>query len=385
MRRPEFGNYVAVATRTERARAFIPGPLPPAPPIEWTSELRDGFDRASLALGRLDALPRLLPEISLLIPLQIAKEAALSSTSDGEGAGLGEILFLNLDNGVNAENSGIYPVFRLYKALEWLWDELGRTGLVDSDFLKRFYARISGFSENYREGTSRLSVTQVGNASFIPPPPEFISSGMTDLDRFLRDSRRPASFLVKAALVQAQIEMLQPFETGNSRIARTVLTMILRESGTASEPILCPSFHFSLHRREYYEHLNKLRNLGEWEEWFTFFAWSVERSAEHSFESLRNMVELTRQDADSVIALGRPAESALKVFFAMVSQPVVTSNWLVARTGLTPATVNKSLVHLSDLGVAMEITSRRRDRVFCYRGLLEETCRETGLRPIRLD
>ena len=35
-------------------------------------------------------------------------------------------------------------------------------------------------------------------------------------------------------------------------------------------------------------------------------------------------------------------------------------------TGLTPATVNKSLVHLTRIGVVGEITNRQRGRVFSY-------------------
>ena len=35
-------------------------------------------------------------------------------------------------------------------------------------------------------------------------------------------------------------------------------------------------------------------------------------------------------------------------------------------TGLTPATVNKSLAHLERLGVVTELTSKQRGRVFSY-------------------
>ena len=34
----------------------MPGPLPPRPPINWTYKLRNKFDQALLALGRLEQL-----------------------------------------------------------------------------------------------------------------------------------------------------------------------------------------------------------------------------------------------------------------------------------------------------------------------------------------
>jgi len=50
------GHYVTISTVGEEARAFVPAPLPPHPPIEWTPELRDAFDQALLALARVSWL-----------------------------------------------------------------------------------------------------------------------------------------------------------------------------------------------------------------------------------------------------------------------------------------------------------------------------------------
>jgi hypothetical protein len=50
------GHYITISTVGEKAKAFIPAPLPPIPPIEWSSELREKFDQALLALGRLDSV-----------------------------------------------------------------------------------------------------------------------------------------------------------------------------------------------------------------------------------------------------------------------------------------------------------------------------------------
>ncbi|MCF8109598.1 MAG: Fic family protein, partial [Desulfohalobiaceae bacterium] len=56
---------------------------------------------------------------------------------------------------------------------------------------------------------------------------------------------------------------------------------------------------------------------------------------------------------------------------ALMGRPITDSNWLVKNTGLTPATVNKSLEHIQRLGIVRELTSRKRNRVFCYTGYLE--------------
>ena len=46
------------------------------------------------------------------------------------------------------------------------------------------------------------------------------------------------------------------------------------------------------------------------------------------------------------------------------------------RTRLTPATVNKSLVHLERIGIVGQVTNRQRGRVFSYRRYVEELTAE---------
>ncbi|MDA8139538.1 MAG: hypothetical protein M0036_12890 [Desulfobacteraceae bacterium] len=71
MRRELQGHYVTISTVGEKAQAFVPAPLPPLPPVEWTPELRGKFDLALLALGRLDSVAVLLPDTSLFLYMYI--------------------------------------------------------------------------------------------------------------------------------------------------------------------------------------------------------------------------------------------------------------------------------------------------------------------------
>ena len=52
MKRELQGRYVTIAREVERVQAFVPAPLPPTPPIDWTPDLRGKFDQALLASGR---------------------------------------------------------------------------------------------------------------------------------------------------------------------------------------------------------------------------------------------------------------------------------------------------------------------------------------------
>jgi hypothetical protein len=67
MRRPPPGHNVTVTTVGEAFQAFVPAPLPPRPPLQWSPAMRRRFDDALVALGRLDAVSSMLPNAELVL------------------------------------------------------------------------------------------------------------------------------------------------------------------------------------------------------------------------------------------------------------------------------------------------------------------------------
>ncbi len=96
MKRPLQGKYITISTVGETAKAFLPSPLPPKPDIEWTDQLRQKFEQAYLALGRLDSIASLLPDTHLFLYMYIRKEAVLSSMIEGTKSSLSDLLLHEL-------------------------------------------------------------------------------------------------------------------------------------------------------------------------------------------------------------------------------------------------------------------------------------------------
>lgn len=69
--------------------------------------------------------------------------------------------------------------------------------------------------------------------------------------------------------------------------------------------------------------------------------------------------------------MGSGTPSAWLVHGALQRQPVTTANALCAATGLSPATVNKTLERMAGLGLVEETTARMQGRIFAYRGYVE--------------
>jgi Fic family protein len=154
-------------------------------------------------------------------------------------------------------------------------------------------------------------------------------------------------------------------------IVTQTLTLVLCEEKMLREPMLYLSLYFKTHRQYYYELLNEIRLSGNWEAWLDFFAEAVIVTSTQAVDTARQLVDLANKDRDRISGLGRAAASALRVHRALMGRPITASNWLVAKTGITPATVNKCLGHLEQLEIVRELTSRKRNRVFSYTGYLE--------------
>lgn len=383
MRRPTPGTYVQVATADEKFRAFLPAPLPPDPPVAWSPALRRRFDDALVALGRLDALTAHLPNASLLLYSFVRKEAVLSSQIEGTQSSLADLLLYEIDEQPGVPVDDAREVSRCVATLEYGLKKL-RGGLPLSMRLLRGMHEVlmshpGGRSKTpgqVRRSQVWIGGTRPGNAAFVPPPANALPECLGALERFLNDEPEPTPPLLKAALAHVQFETIHPFLDGNGRLGRLLIVLQLVADGVLREPMLYPSLYFNAHRALYYELLNEVRLHGDWERWLDFFAEGVEVSARQAVVTANALLALINTDRDRIADLGRAARSALKLHLALQRQPIATSAALVKITGLTAATVNKSLAHLETLGIVAELTNRQRGRVFSYRRYVDELAAE---------
>jgi Fic family protein len=387
MKRALQGQYVTISTAGEKAQAFIPAPLPPhPPPIDWTPELRNKFDQALLALGRLDSVSTLLPDTSLFLYMYIRKEAVLSSMIEGTQSSLSDLLLYELDQEPGVPLDDVREVSNYVAALNHGLHLL-KEGLPLSLRLFREIHGVllsKGRGSNQTPGEFRRSQnwiggTRPGNAAFVPPPAEQVMECMGKLELFLHDLPEPTPVLLKAALAHVQFETIHPFLDGNGRLGRLLITLLLCEQKVLREPMLYLSLFFKTHRQYYYELLNNVRLTGEWEAWLDFFAEAVIFTASQAVETAQQLLDLSKQDRDKINGLGRASASTLQVHLALMEHPISTSGSLVEKTGITPATVNKALSHMEQLGIVRELTAQKRNRLFSYAGYVEIISRGTEL------
>jgi len=386
MERGPQGQYVTISTVGEKVQAFVPAPLPPKPPIDWTPDLRNKFDQALLALGRLDSVSTLLPDTLLFLYMYVLKEAVLSCMIEGTQSSLSDLLLFELDQVPGVPLDDVREVSNYVAALD-----LGLRRMAEGFPLSlRLFKEIHGIllaggrgshqgPGEFRRSQNWIGGTRPANAAFVPPPPDQVLACMGKLELFLHDQPEPTPVLLKAALAHVQFETIHPFLDGNGRLGRLLITLLLSEQRTLRKPMLYLSLYFKTHRQYYYELLNEVCLRGNWEAWLDFFAEAVIVTANQAVDTARQLTDLSIGDRDKISGLGRAAASTLQVHRALLERPIATAGGLVKKTAISPATVNKCLNHLESLGIVRELTGRKRNRLFSYTRYIEIMSYGTGL------
>jgi len=386
MKRALQGRYVSSSTLGETVRAFIPAPLPPHPPVEWTPALRGRFDEALVALGRLDGVAMLLPDVDLFIFSYVRKEAVLSSMIEGTQSSLADLLLYEAEQRPGVPLDDVREVSdyvgALYHGLRLLDEGLPICLRLIREIHEVLFQRGRGSATSpgeFRRSQNWIGGTRPGNARFVPPPPQKVLECMSALEAFLNDLPVPTPPLLKAALAHVQFETVHPFLDGNGRVGRLLITLMLCHAGVLRRPMLYLSLYFKTHRQLYYELLDRVRTEGNWEAWLEFFAEAVVTTAAQAVDSMGQLLAVADRDRALIAGLGRGAESVVAIHRALLERPLTTAGWLSEKTGITPATVNKALERLERLGIVTEVTGRKRNRVFGYPEYLEIVGRGTEL------
>lgn len=386
MKRGMTGRLETTISGGERVEAFVPHPLPPAPDVD-TEGMEDLLERALLALGRLDGIGRFVPDVALFIYAYIRKEAVVSSQIEGTQSSLSELLLFELAQAPGVPAVDVREVARYVRAFEHGLGRLNGGFPLSSRLIREIHEILLSDGRGhqadpgqFRRSQNWIGGSRPGNAVFVPPPPHLVPECVSELERYIHDDS-PASLVIKAGLAHVQFETIHPFLDGNGRVGRLLVTLLLCSSGVMRDPLLYLSLYFKQHRAEYYRLLSVVREEGDWEAWLSFYLRGIEETATHGVTTIQRLMELFARDRDRVAAQGRASASAMRVHEAFKAMPVLTVAEAVKRTELTVPTVTSAMRRLEGMGIAKELTGKKRNRVWWY----DEYARilDEGTEPIR--
>ena len=355
-------------------RAFIPAPLPPVPPVHLFGEMQGLLSRADLALGRLDGSIQTLPNPDLFVLMYIRKEAVLSSQIEGTQSSLQDLLSAEAQIFSPERPRDVDEVVNYVRAMNHGLSRL-RELPVSVRLIREIHQQLLAGGRGSRLTPGELRRSQnwlgpigcgLGEASFVPPPPEAVADALGALELFLhQDTQLP--LLIKIGLAHAQFETIHPFLDGNGRIGRLLITLLLCEGGVLQKPVLYLSHYFKRYRQAYYDLLQATRDRGAFEEWLGFFLTGVAEVSAEATATARRILALRERHRTAIAdRLGRAAGNGHRVLEHLFAHPIVSIAEIGALTGITYPAANRLVERLAALGVLAEITGRARNRRFRY-------------------
>lgn len=354
--------------------AFIPAPLPPQPPISLTGTLQALLSKADRELGRLDGSIQTLPNPDLFVLMYVRKEAVLSSQIEGTQSSLQDLLAAEAKVLAKENPRDVAEVVNYVKAMNHGLGRLEKLPVSVRLFREIHEKLLTGVrGSTLTPGELRRSQNWIGpagctlaEAAFVPPPPEEVPQALGDLEKFLhQDDDMP--LLIKIGLAHVQFETIHPFLDGNGRIGRLLITFLLCERGVLQKPVLYLSYYFKRHRQAYYDHLQAVRNAGDWEGWLAFFLRGIVEVSAQATETARRILELREKHRTLITEhLGRAAGNGHRVLEYLYKRPIISVKEVRTVTGTSNPAANQLVQKFVEHGIINEITGQKRNRRFRY-------------------
>ncbi|HLB59143.1 MAG TPA: Fic family protein [Bdellovibrionota bacterium] len=372
------GQYVkSSAVAGESYEAYIPQNIPPThPPLDMSS-LYFLLDQASTALGRLDGMSMLLPDPSLFLYMYIRKEAVLSSQIEGTQSSLSDLLLFESQETPGVPIDDVTEVSCYVSAMKYGLERL-KTFPLSLRLIREIHGKLmeKGRGSHKLPGEFRTSQNWIGgsrpgNASFVPPPPERMMEVLGELEKFFHDDKQKLPPLIKAALAHVQFETIHPFLDGNGRLGRLLITFILCVEGVLKEPLLYLSLYFKTNRQAYYDHLQSVRETGDWESWIGFFLNGVIDTANQANETAQAILHLFNKDRATIEKYPKATTTDLTIHTYFQRHIISNTTKIKETCHISLPTVIRSLATLENLGIIKEITGKERHKIFVYQDYLD--------------
>jgi Fic family protein len=363
--------------------AYVPAPLPPAPPVALDSETIDLLSRADQALGKLDGTATLLPNPDLFVGMYVRKEALLSSQIEGIESTLDEVI--RFEEGEEpSEGKRLHDtaeVVNYVRALNYGIKRLAELPL-SLRLIREIHAELMRGvrGDGKAPGEFRQSQNWIGarganlaNATFVPPPVPEMKEALDNFEKFLHERRERADrphypVIVECALAHAQFETIHPFLDGNGRLGRLLIALLLHERGVLSRPLLYISLYLQGNRLEYYDRLTAIRKSGDWEGWMRFFLRGVEQTGLEAVETGKKVVAFRDGAVRTASSLG---SNELKLLEFLFGHPLTDIQTAQKQLGVSYNTAAGAITRLENAGFVKETTGAKRNRIFRFAAYLD--------------
>jgi Fic family protein len=338
--------------------------------------------KATDSLARYDQMLKNMHNSEILLAPLRNQEAVISSRMEGTISTMDEILKFEADSENDSEEaknvrSEVFETILYQRALLNAQRAMIDGYPLSQHLIKTLHQQLLSFGRGAQKSPGQYKIEQNYLADkikqkvlFTPISPEKLNDGLEQLFTYIKDSSDP--ILIKTALMHLEFEALHPFQDGNGRIGRMLITLLLWSSGTISEPHFYVSGYLEEHKDEYIDTMRNVSENNDWEAWCIFFFNAIEKQAVRNLEiaeSIKNLYEEMKHVFSDTLS-SKWSVNALDYIF---TNPIFRNNRFTSKSGIPGPTAARFTRMLLDKELlrTIEESSGRRPALYAFEPLLK--------------
>jgi Fic family protein len=338
--------------------------------------------KATDALARYDQMLKNMHNSEILLAPLRNQEAIISSRMEGTISTMDEILKYEADSdndsdGAKKVRSEIFETILYQRALINAQKAMTAGYPLSSHLVKTIHQQLLSFGRGAQKSPGQFKIEQNYLADrikqkvlFVPISPERLNDGLEKLFKYVRKSNGP--ILVKTALMHLEFEALHPFQDGNGRIGRMLITLLLWSNRAISVPHFYISGYMEENKDEYIHTMRNVSENNDWEKWCVFFLNAVERQAIKNLEIAEDIKNLY-EDMKHIFSDTLSSKWSVNALDYIFTNPIFRNNRFTSKSGIprpTAARFTRMLLE-RELIRTLEESSGRRPALFAFEPLLK--------------
>ena len=373
-----------MATKPYDMTQAVPYHFGKFPPLSINYEaILQPLNDAAASLARYDAKLSGMLNSSLLLASLRRQDAVSSSRMEGTISTIEDLYRIEAEEDAGSQNpygearDDDVETFLYSRALKLAQTSLQDGSPISEHLIRSAHQTLLEFGRGARKRPGAYKIEQnyigddhSGKIYYTPIAPEHLAPAMHNLVGFIND---PAVLpLLRVAVAHVEFEALHPFEDGNGRIGRMLITLMLWNLGILKSPDFFVSGYFEVHKDEYVSKMRAVSKLGDWTSWVAFFLNALHeqacvniRTADRIFQLYAEMREKFREGLSS-----QYHDQALDFMF---QSPVFRNDRFVAASGIPTSSARLLSRRLVEGGLlrTIQASSGRRAALYAFDPLLQ--------------
>lgn len=338
--------------------------------------------KATDALARYDQMLKNMHNSEILLAPLRNQEAVISSRMEGTISTMDEILKFEADSENDSEQANkvrteVFETILYQRALLNAQRAMKEGYPLSQHLIKSLHQQLLSFGRGAQKSPGKYKIEQNYLADklkqkvlFTPISPEKLNDGLENLFTYINESSDP--ILIKTALMHLEFEALHPFQDGNGRIGRMLITLLLWSSGAISEPHFYISGYLEENKDEYIGTMREVSRSNNWESWCIFFLNAIEKQAIKNLE-IAEKIRSLYEEMKPIFSDSLSSKWSVNALDYIFTYPIFRNNRFTSRSGIPSPTAARFTRILLDkeLLSTLEEASGRRPALYSFEPLLK--------------